>query len=119
MRSMRRSMCAAILTLEAIALGLVTPVLITVAKVDVAPSLVIGLGLCLACILVAGMLRKNWAYAAGWLIQGAAVGLGFVVPMMFVVGGLFGLLWGTADWMGRKIDREKAAAWAAYEAEQA
>lgn len=112
--SARRGMCAAVLTLEAIALGLVTPVLITVAKVGVAPSLVIGLGLCVACIVTAGLLRRPWAYGAGWVIQGAALGLGFVVPMMFVVGGLFALLWGSSDYLGRKIEREKAAAWAAY-----
>lgn len=116
--SARRGMCAGILVLEAIALGLVTPVLITVADVAVAPSLVIGLGLCAACIVVSGMLRKPWAYGAGWVIQGAAIGLGVVVPMMFVVGGLFALLWGSADWLGRKIEREKAAAWAAYGAQQ-
>ena len=32
-------------------------------------------------------------------------------------GAVFALLWGTADFLGRKIQRERAAAWAAYEAE--
>lgn len=111
-------MCSAVLTLEAIALGLTTPVMITVADVAPAVAVPIGVGLCVLCILLAGMLRKPWAYVAGHLVQVAAVGLGFVVPMMFVVGGLFALLWFTAYWLGMKIERERADAYAAYEAEQ-
>ena len=114
-RSPRRGMCAAILCLEAIALGLTTPVLVTVADVGVGTSLVVGLGLAVLCLLLAGMLRKEWAYAAGWLVQVAAVGLGFVIPLMFVLGGIFALLWGTADFLGRKIERERAAAYAAFD----
>ena len=37
-------------------------------------------------------------------------------PMMFVVGGLFALLWGTAYGLGRKIERERADAFAEYDA---
>ena len=115
-RSPRRGMCAAVLSLEAITLGLTTPVLISIADVAVATALWIGLGLCVACLLLAGMLRREWAYGAGWLIQGAAIGLGFVIPMMFVLGIIFALLWGGADLLGRKIERERAAAFAAYDA---
>ena len=54
----------------------------------------------------------------GWLIQVVAIGLGFVVTIMFVLGTIFALLWGTAYFLGRKIERERAAAYAAYDAEQ-
>ena len=47
--------------------------------------------------------------------RSAAVALGFLVPMMFFLGGLFALLWGSADGLGRKIERERAAAFAAYD----
>lgn len=118
-RSPRRGMCAAVLSLEAVTLGLTTPVMISVADVAVATALWVGLGLCVACLLLAGLLRAEWAYAAGWVIQGAAIGLGFVIPMMFVLGVIFALLWGSADLLGRKIERERAAAFAAYDARQA
>ena len=117
-RSPRRGMCAAVLSLEAITLGLTTPVMISVAGVATGTALAVGLGLTVACIVVAGMLRSQWAYAAGYAIQVAAIALGAVIPMMFFLGGLFGVLWLTADRLGRKIEREKAAAWAAWEAEQ-
>jgi hypothetical protein len=117
-RSPRRGMCAAVLSLEAITLGLTTPVLISIAGVDTATALWVGLGLTVACLLLAGLLRAEWAYGLGWVIQGAAIGLGFVIPMMFVLGVIFALLWGSAYFLGRKIERERAEAYAAYDAAQ-
>ena len=117
-RSPRRGMCAAVLSLEAIALGLTTPVMITIAEVPTGTALAVGLGLAAACLLLAGMLRAEWAYLAGYAVQVAAVALGFVVPAMFGLGAVFAALWAGADLLGRKIERERAAAWAAYDAEQ-
>ena len=116
-RSPRRGMCAAILSLEAITLGLTTPVMVTIAGVELRAALAVGLGLMVACLLVAGMLRAEWAYTLGWVIQVAAIGLGFVIPLMFFLGAVFALLWGTAYFLGRKIERERAEAYAAFEAD--
>jgi hypothetical protein len=118
-RSPRRGMAAAVLTLEAITLGLTTPVMITIADVDTGTALAVGLGLALVCLFLAGALRAEWAYKIGYVVQVAAVALGFVVPVMFGLGLIFAALWAGADLLGRKIEREKAAAWAAYRAEQA
>jgi hypothetical protein len=107
-RSPRRGMCAAILSLEGVTLGLTTPVLISVSGVDAVTALWIGLGLAVACFVLAGMLRGEWAYGLGWVVQGLAIGLGFVIPLMFVLGSIFALLWGTAYFLGRKIERERA-----------
>lgn len=114
-KSPRGGMCAAVLTLEAIVLGLTTPVLIAIADVPAAASLTIGLGLCVVCIVLAGLLRRPWAYWAGWLVQAAAIALGVAIPLMYLLGAIFALLWGLADGLGRKIDRERAAAFAAYD----
>jgi hypothetical protein len=111
-------MCAAVLSLEAITLGLTTPVMIKVSGVDTPIALAVGLGLAVLCLLIAGMLRSEWAYALGWLVQLGAIGLGFVISLMFFLGTVFALLWATADLLGRKIERERAAAYAAFEAEQ-
>jgi len=117
-RSPRRGMCAAVLCLEAIALGLTTPVLITIAGVDTGTALAVGLGLAVVCLLLAGMLRAEWAYVLGYVVQAAAIGLGFVIGVMFGLGLIFAALWAGADLLGRKIERERAAAWAAWRAEQ-
>lgn len=118
MRSPRRGMCAAVLSLEGITIGLSIPVMISVAGVDAATALGVGLGLMVACVLLAGLLRAEWAYLVGWVLQAAAIGLGLVVPMMFLLGGIFAMLWGAAYFLGRSIERERAAAYAAYDAER-
>jgi hypothetical protein len=106
---MQRRLCSAILLLEAIVLGLSTPVMISVESIDQARALWIGIGLTVACLLLAGMLRKPWAYSLGWAIQVAAVGLGFLVTAMFVLGAIFLLLWLAAVRIGRLIDTDRAA----------
>jgi hypothetical protein len=118
-RSPRRGMAAAVLSLEAITLGLTTPVMITIADVSTGTALAVGLGLALVCLFLAGALRAEWAYAVGYVVQVAAIALGFVVPVMFGLGLIFAALWAGADLLGRKIERERAEAWAAWRAEQA
>ncbi|HSE56118.1 MAG TPA: DUF4233 domain-containing protein [Nocardioidaceae bacterium] len=108
MRSLQRSMCAAMLSLQAVVLGLTTPVMISVADVSVGTALWIGLGLTFACIVTAGLLRRPWAYYLGWAIQVASLALAVVVPMMVVLGVIFGSLWAGAYFLGARIDRERA-----------
>ncbi|WP_307833304.1 DUF4233 domain-containing protein [Pimelobacter simplex] len=114
-KSPRRAMCAAVLSLEAIAVALSTPVMIGISEIRPAVALPLGLGLAVLCVLVAGMLRRESAYLLGHVLQAGAVALGFLAPLMFVVGGIFALLWATAYGLGRKIEDERAAAFAEYD----
>lgn len=103
-----RGMCAAMLSLEAIILGLSVPVMISVEGVDKAAALTLGLGLAVLCVLVAGSLRRPKAYLVGHAIQIAAIGLGFLVTIMFFVGLMFAALWFGAFFLGKKIEQDKA-----------
>jgi len=103
-----RALCAAMLTLQAVVLGLTTPVLISVADVAVGTALSIGLGLSVVCLVTVGLLGRPWAYLLGWGIQVASIGLGVVIPMMFLLGVVFAALWAGAYFLGRRIDIEKA-----------
>ena len=114
MANPRRSMCATMLALQCIVLGLSTPVLITIADVDTGAALAIGLGLAAVSLVVAGLLRFEWAYYAGFGVQAATLALGFVVPVMFALGALFGSLYAAAYLLGRKIEADRAA-WEAGE----
>jgi hypothetical protein len=106
---MQRRLCQAILALEAVVLGLSTPVLISVESVDTARALWIGLGLTAACLVTAGLLRRPWAYYLGWAIQLAALALGFEIAAMFALGAIFLVLWLTAVRLGRTIDQDREA----------
>jgi Protein of unknown function (DUF4233) len=107
-RSTQRSLCAGMLTLQAVVLFLTTPVMISVVDVDVSTAVSVGLGLTVACVLTAGLLRHAWAYLLGWAVQVASIALGFVIPMMFFLGVVFAGLWAAAYFLGAKVDREKA-----------
>ena len=64
--------------------------------------------LALLFILLCGMLRKPWGYAAGWVLQLVLIATGFVVPAMFVIGVLCALAWWYAVVKGGRMDRENA-----------
>ena len=111
-----RTLCSAVLLFEAIVLGLAIPVALALSDVSGGVVVGVGLGLVVACFLAAGLLGRGSAgLAVGWLVQIAAVLSGFVVPAMFFLGGLFGLLWYFSIRLGRKGD----LATAAHKAEQA
>ena len=103
-----RGMCSAMLTLEAIILALAVPVMISVEDVSKPLALVSGLGLALLCILTAGALRRPQAYVVGHVIQVGAIALGFLVTVMVFVGAIFAALWFGADFVGRRIEEDKA-----------
>ncbi len=114
-KSPRRGMCAAIISMEGLAVALAAPVMISIGGVSAGLALPLGLGFFVACIVVAGMLRRPWAYWVGWVLQAVAIGMGFLIPIMFVVGVIFAVLWGMADILGRKIESERAAAFEAFD----
>ena len=104
-----RSLASIVLGFEALVLALVTPVMISVAHVSASTALPVCLGLALLAIMAAGLLRNQVGYALGWVVQVGAVGLGFVVPVMFVLGLAFAGFWVMAIVLGRRIDEAKAA----------
>ncbi len=116
MRSPRRLMCASVLAFEGIVLALMTPVLVTVAGLSTQAALVIGLGLAASAFLIAGTLRWQWVYYAGFALQAAALAVGVVLPAMIVLAIVFGGLWITAYVLGRRIEAQQAA-WAATPAD--
>lgn len=103
-----RGMCAAMLTLEAVILGLSVPVMISVEDVSTPLALGTGLGLAVLCLLTAGALRRPQAYVVGHVLQAGAIGLGFLVTIMFFIGAVFAALWFGAFFLGRRIEADKA-----------
>ena len=108
MTSVQRSMCAGMLLLQAVVLFLAGLVMTGVTDVGFGAAVSIGLSLAVLCLLAAGMLRRPWGYWLGWAVQVVSIGFGFVVPMMFFLGAVFGALWAGAYFLGARIDRERA-----------
>ncbi|GAA0590434.1 DUF4233 domain-containing protein [Kribbella sandramycini] len=104
-----RSLASIVLGFEALLLALVTPVMISIADVRPAIALSVCLGLSVLAILSAGLLRNRTGYILGSAVQVGTVGLGFVVPVMFVLGLAFASFWVAAIVLGRRIDEAKAA----------
>ena len=104
-----RSLASIVLGFESLVLALATPVMISVADVRPAVALSVCLGLAVLSLVATGLLRNRVGYALGWVVQVGAVGLGFVVPVMFVLGLAFAAFWIAAIVLGRRIDAAKAA----------
>jgi hypothetical protein len=104
-----RSLASIVLAFESLVLALVTPVMISIANVRPAVALPVCLGLAVLALLATGLLRNQVGYALGWVVQVGAVGLGFVVPVMFVLGLAFAAFWVMAIVLGRRIEEAKRA----------
>jgi len=71
-------------------------------------ALVGGGAFILILLATTAVLRYPWGVAIGWVLQGALVALGILAPLMFVIGGVFALLWIYCFIRGRRIDRARA-----------
>ncbi|MDP4689349.1 MAG: DUF4233 domain-containing protein [Candidatus Nanopelagicales bacterium] len=101
-----RVLGAAVLAFEAIVVLLAIPVVVVVGTVPVPPWLGItgGVTLALALVVLARYVTRPWAVPVGWVLQGLVVLTGLLAPPMFIVGGIFALLWGLAIRLARQVD---------------
>lgn len=74
----------------------------------------VGLGLAAVLAVLGGLQRFRSGRVAGSVAQAAVLAGGFAVPMMFVIGGVFVVLWVAMMRLGARIDRERAAFDAAH-----
>jgi Protein of unknown function (DUF4233) len=97
-----RRLCAMVLVMEAVVIGLAIPVAITVDRASPALAAVGG-GLAVATAVLAGIIGRPgmlWPYVAGSVLQVVVIAGGIVVPVMFALGMIFAGLWATAIWLG-------------------
>ena len=102
-----RRMAASVLVGQSVAVFFAALVARALAALDVgAPRwhLWSGVGLAVACIVTAGLLRRPWGVTLGWLLQGLTLAGAVVVPMLLVVGLLFLALWVLVLWQGARLD---------------
>jgi hypothetical protein len=81
--------------------------------------MVAGSLLAVLCILDAGLLRRPWGITLGWALQVVTLASAMIVPVMLLVGLLFGGLWLTALVLGRTMDEHTRVVDAQWHADHA
>jgi hypothetical protein len=105
-----RPVLSAILVFEAIIVALAIPVAIALSEVDAGLAGSVGAGVAVACLVVTGLLRYRVGRIAGSVLQVVAIGLGFVVPLMFLLGAIFAVLWFVCLRLDGRITAERERA---------
>ncbi len=100
-----RRLCATVLVFEVVVIWLAIPVAITIAHARPGPAGVAGGVLAVAALVIAALVGRpgqGWALIGGTVLQAAVIATGVVVPVMYGLGVIFGALWLTAIWLGRR-----------------
>jgi hypothetical protein len=100
-----RRLCATVLIFEVVVIGLAIPVAITIGHARPAQAGVAGGVLAVAALVIAGLVGRpgqGWTLVGGTVLQVAVIATGIVVPAMYGLGAIFGALWLTAIWLGRR-----------------
>jgi hypothetical protein len=109
-RSTKVMFASTVLLLEAFVVFFATLAVFGLRRAEISPALILslGIGLSIVLILACAVLSRPWGVALGWILQLVLILLGFVEPMMFLVGVLFALSWWYGIRTGIRIDREAA-----------
>jgi hypothetical protein len=105
-----RGICAAVLVFEAMVVFFATLVALDLSDIDHATLWLVCATVSVACLALAGLLRRRWAFTAGSVLQLLIIGTGVVVPTMYFLGAVFGGLWALAIFLGRRVERLEASA---------
>ena len=101
-----KRLCATVLVMEAIVIGLAIPVAITIGHEHAAAGLAGGC-LAVAAVLLAGLVSRGASrgvLAAGSALQLLVIAAGVVVPVMYALGAIFAGFWVLAIVMGRRAE---------------
>ena len=107
-RSTTESLLSIVLMLEAF---LVFFAALTAFGTDLLPAgVALGGGAAFIVLLALDgrFVRYDWGVWLGWVLQGALIALGFLLPLMFLIGAGFLALWIYCFVRGRSIDRARA-----------
>ena len=103
-----RRLCATVLIMEAIVIGLSIPVAVTVEHAARGRAATAGGVLAVAAVLLAmlairGPLRPM--LVGGSILQILVVATGVIVTAMYVLGAIFAALWVTGIWLGHRVEQ--------------
>ncbi|MDT0446784.1 DUF4233 domain-containing protein [Streptomyces johnsoniae] len=104
-----RTLCAGTLVGEFVVIGLAGLVAMRISDVPTGTLWAVSGTAMVLCLLLCGMLGRPAGVHLGWALQAGLIASGFVLPVMFLLGGAFAGLWWASVHFGREVDRLKAA----------
>lgn len=117
-----RRLCGTVLIMEAVVVLLAIVPASRLEHVSAGTAGAVGGVVAAISIVLSGLVgrpRMGWALYAGSVFQALVIASGVYVPMMYVLGVIFALLWFTGIWLARKVEREQRAREAAADAGEA
>jgi len=106
-----RRLCATVLIMEAIVIGLAIPVAIKLEHAPSGEAVTAGVVLAVAAVLLAAAARRGplrLLLAGGSVLQVLVVAAGVIVPAMYVLGVIFAVLWAIGIWLGHRVEQVQA-----------
>jgi hypothetical protein len=102
-----KRLCATVLIMEAIVIGLAIPVAIQIDHLSPHTAGLTGGIAAVLAIVLAVLARPALpvTLVGGSLLQVYLIASGHIVPVMYVLGGIFAALWIIAIWLARSVER--------------
>lgn len=104
-----RVLGSSVLLIEAIVVFLAALVASGDGTTSVGVALAVAGGMAFLLVLATSLLKHPFGLIMGWISQGFVLAWGLWVPTMWIVGGVFVVLWFFAVRYGTRIDAQKAA----------
>lgn len=101
-----KRLCATVLIMEAIVIGLAIPVAIQIDHAAPRAAGAAGGVATVAAVVLAVLARRRlpWTLAGGSVLQVFVIVAGAVVPVMYFLGAIFAALWATGIWLGHRVE---------------
>jgi hypothetical protein len=105
-RALKR-LCATVLIMEAVVIGLSIPVAIQISHLTPGSAGLAGGIAAVGAVLFAIMARPLLpaALVGGSLLQIFVIVSGVIVPVMYILGAIFAALWAIGIWIGFRVER--------------
>jgi len=102
-----KRLCATVLLMETIVIGLAIPVAVQIDHVSLRRAGLVGGAAVLAAVLLAAAARRlpRLTLAGGSLLQLLVIISGVVVPVLYFLGAIFAALWIIGIWLGHRVER--------------
>jgi hypothetical protein len=101
-----KRLCATVLIMEAIVVGLSIPVAVQIDHLAPHAAALTGGIAAVAAVVFAALARRllRITIVGGTLLQLFVIASGTVVPVMYFLGGIFAALWTIGIWLGYRVE---------------